>query len=93
MDKTEAKKILAEQIEQYRKKSHSALSRLIDQPETLTVVGVSGTKYELEVEALWDHEPGQDLRVIVAIDDGGLRALSPLTDDFIMRNDGSFAGE
>jgi hypothetical protein len=93
MDKTEAKKILTEQLEQYRTRSYSELTQLINQPETLTVVGVSGTKYGLEFEALWDHKPGNDLRVIGTIDDGGLRALSPLTDDFIMRNDGSFVGE
>jgi hypothetical protein len=93
MDKTEAKKILTEQLEQYRKRSYSELTQLINEPETLTVIGGSGTKYGLEFEALWDHEPGKDLRVIGSIDDGGWRALSPLSDDFIMRNDGSFVGE
>ena len=28
-----------------------------------------------------------------AIDDGGLRAFAPLSDDFIMAPDGSFVGE
>jgi hypothetical protein len=93
MDKTEAKKILSEQLEQYRKRSHSELTQLIGQPETLTVMGVSGTKYGLEFEAVWDHEPGEDLRVIGSIDNGGWRALKPLNDDFIMRRDGSFVGE
>jgi hypothetical protein len=93
MDKTEAKKILTEQLEQYRKRSHSELTQLINQPETLTVVGDSGTKYGLEFEVFWDHEPGKDLRVMGSIDDGGWRAFSPLSDDFIMRNDGSFVGE
>ena len=93
MDKTEARKILTEQLEQYRKRSHSELTQLIDQPETLEVMGVSGTKYGLEFEAFCDHKPGKDLRVMGSIDDGGWRALSPLSDDFIMRNDGSFVGE
>ena len=93
MDKTEARKILAEQLEQYRKRSHSELTQLIDQPETLTVMGVSGTKYGLEFQAFWDDQPGKDVRVTGSIDDGGWRAVSPLSDDFIMRNDGSFVGE
>lgn len=93
MDKTEAKKILTEQLEQYRKRSHAELTQLIGQPDTLTVMGVSGTKYGLEFQAFWDHKPGGDLRVIGSIDDGGWHALSPLNDDFIMRNDGSFVGE
>jgi hypothetical protein len=93
LDKTEAKKILSEQLERYRKRSHSELTQLIDQPETLTIVGGSGTKYGLEFEAVWDHEPGEDLRVIGSIDNGGWCALKPLNDDFIMRRDGSFVGE
>lgn len=93
IDKTEAKKILTEQLERFRKRSHSELTRLIGQPETLTVTGGSGTEYGLEFEAVWDHEPGEDLRVIGSIDNGGWRALKPLNDDFIMRNDGSFVGE
>jgi len=93
MDKSEAKKILTEQLEQYRKRSHSELTQLIDQTETLTVVGGSGTIYGLEFEVLWDHESGQDLRVMGSIDDGGWHALVPLTDDFIMRTDGSFVDE
>jgi hypothetical protein len=93
MVKTEAKRILTEQLELYRKRSHSELTQFINQPETFTVMGDSGTKYQLEFEAVWDHEPGKDLRVIGLIDDGGWRALSPLSDDFIMRNDGTFVGE
>jgi len=93
MDKTEAKGILREQLEQFRKRSYSELTQLINQPETLTVRRVWGTNYGLEFEAFWDHEPGKDLRVIGSIDDGAWHALSPLSDDFIMRNDGSFVGE
>ncbi|HKU73919.1 MAG TPA: hypothetical protein VJR02_08380 [Pyrinomonadaceae bacterium] len=93
MDKTEAKRILTEQLEQYRKRSHSELTQIINQPETFTVIGDSGTKYGLEFEAVWDHEPGKDLRLMGSIDDGGWRAFFPLSDDFIMRNDGSFVGE
>jgi len=93
MDKTEAKKILTEQLEQYRKRSHSELTQLIDQPEALEVMGGSGTRYGLEFEVFWDDKPGKDVRVIGTIDDGGWHAFRPLSDDFIMRNDGSFVGE
>lgn len=93
MDKTEAKKILTAQLDLYRKRSHSELTQLINQPETLTVTGDSGTNYGLELEVVWDGEPGKDLRVMGSIDDGGWRAFCPLSEDFIMRNDGSFVGE
>jgi len=46
------------------------------------------------VQAFWDspRQPG-NLRVIVAIDDGGWRAFRPLSADFIVASDGSFVGE
>jgi hypothetical protein len=39
----------------------------------------------------WDGKKGADLRVMVAADDGGWRAFKPLTDDFVMRPDGTLA--
>ena len=93
MDKTEAKKILTEHLEQYRKRSHSELTQIINEPENFTVMGDSGTKYQLEIEAVWDDESAKDLRLMGSIDDGGWRAFCPLSDDFIMRKDGSFVGE
>jgi hypothetical protein len=41
----------------------------------------------------WDGREEENLRVIAAIDDGGWRALSPLSEDFIVAPDGSFVGE
>lgn len=93
MDKVEAKKILAEQLNRYRTMSHSQLLQLMGEPQTIELIGSSGVKYGLEFEVLWDHEPKKDLRIIGSIDDGGWRAFSPLSDSFIMREDGSFAGE
>ncbi len=93
MDKVEAKRILAEQLERYRSMSYSQLLQLMGEPQTMEVIGSSGPKYALEFEVLWDHEARKDLRVIGSIDDGGWRALSPLSDSFIMREDGSFVGE
>lgn len=93
MDKIEATRILTEHLERYRKRSHSELTQLIGQAETVTVIGDSGTEYGLEFEAVWDDEANKDLRVMGSIDDGGWRAFSPLCDDFIMRKDGSFVGE
>ncbi|MEA3510923.1 MAG: hypothetical protein U9R51_05755 [Actinomycetota bacterium] len=45
------------------------------------------------MQAFWDSRQPGDLRVIVAIDDGGWRALSPLSADFIIAADGHFVGE
>jgi hypothetical protein len=47
----------------------------------------------LEIEAHWDDRKKRTLRVYVAVDDGGLRALMPLTRSFIIAPNGSFIGE
>jgi hypothetical protein len=57
------------------------------------MVGVSGTRYQVEITAFWDSGKPGNLRVLAAIDDGGWRAFKPLSTDFIMAPDGSFVGE
>lgn len=57
------------------------------------MTGPSGTVYQIEIEAFWDGRPGGEIRMMGSIDDGGLRALMPLTDDFIIRPDGTCVGE
>jgi hypothetical protein len=52
-------------------------------------VGEDGKTYQLEIQAFWDSKKDADVRLMVAADDGGWRALTPLTGDFIMRSDGS----
>ena len=69
---------------------YSELIKLVGAPEFRQVVGEDGTAYQIEIEAIWDITQGEDVRVIVSVDDGGWRALKPLTQDFVMRPDGTF---
>lgn len=73
--------------------SYEALKAFVGNPVTLTEEGASGTEYQVEIEAVWDDRPGHNLRVLMSIDDGGLRAFAPMTDDFIVAPDGGFVGE
>lgn len=96
MDKREARALAEDASLQRRREPHGALvDRLLNKPEASEVVGASGAQYQVEIEAFWDSGKPGDLRVIVAIDDGGLRALAPLTTAFIISisPDGSFTGE
>jgi hypothetical protein len=52
--------------------------------ETPEVIGVSGTRYQIEIEPIWDAMPGGAIRVLGAIDDGGLHAFVPVTLDFLV---------
>jgi hypothetical protein len=55
--------------------------------------GPDGREYQIEVEVMWDDQPGGAVRVLAAIDDGSFRAFLALSDDFIMGPDGQFIGK
>ena len=93
MDKVEAKRLLEAAVAELRAKSRVELERLIGAPDAYEVQGKSGKTYQMEKQAFWDDKKGQDLRVLVSIDDGGWRALAPMGYSFIMAPDGSFVGE
>lgn len=93
MNREEAKEILSGELAAYRKRPYIELLRLLKTQETKEVVGATGEKYQIEVQAVLDDEKDQNLRVIAAIDNLGLRAFAPLTEDFIVSKDGRFIGE
>jgi hypothetical protein len=89
MDRNEADGLLRQQLDRHRTRSHRELESLIAEPEVVELVGPSGTRFCIEVLAVWDSEVSGDIRVIGSIDDGSWRAFKPLRDDFIMRPDGT----
>jgi hypothetical protein len=108
VDRSEAREILAREIEELRRRSYAELRsriprvrrrilfiELVDEPESETheVTGQSGTVYQVQTEVFWDGKPERDIRVTAMIDDGGAAALKPMADDFIIAPDGSFVGE
>jgi len=93
MESHEARTVLAEVICRYRAMTYEELQRLLKEQDCFGTRRASGVAYQIAVEAVWDNKPGGNLRVLVHVDDGGLRAFVPLTEDFIMAPDGSFIGE
>jgi len=93
MNRGEALAVLEQHLGRYRSLTYAELLPLLNEGVTLEVVGPGGTTYQIEIEAVWDGEPGGDLRVFGMIDDGGWRAFAPLTSDFIICPDGTFVGE
>ena len=87
MDRNEAHGLLRQQLDRHRTRPHRELQSLIAEPEVVELEGPSGTRFCIEVLAVWDSQVGGDIRVIGSIDDGGWRAFKPLTDDFIIRPD------
>ena len=89
MDRDEARAVLAAELERYRSESYHSLQRLLTTQDTCRVTGPSGTVYQLEIQAVWDDGRPGNLRVLAMVDDGGWRALAPLTDDFIITPSGA----
>jgi hypothetical protein len=109
MDKAEARRVLSGEVGRLRGLSYAELSgriparprhvlgiiRVVEAPEeeTREVTAESGTTYELQSQVLWDGKAGGDIRVLVAVGDGGVSSFRRLTDDFILAPDGSFVDE
>ena len=87
MDKRQAGKVLAEELERYQEMGYSRLSCLVGEEIVFTVTGMDGIEYQLEIDVLWDNprKPGETLRVIGSVDDGRFpAAFAPLTLDFLV---------
>lgn len=93
MNRDEAKAILSRELMAYRKRPYGELLYLLESQDTKEVIGASGKTYQLEFQAVLDDPKNKDLRVMGAIDDCGLRAFFPLTEDFIITTEGKFVGE
>lgn len=93
MNKAEARRVAYDVAARYRARPRNELLRLLNAQDTFEHVVPSGSRFQIEVMAAWDDKKGENLRVFVSVDDGGLSAFSPLTVDFILAPDGRFVGE
>lgn len=84
MDKSEAHKILGEQLARFG--SYAELVPLVEsgRVEHFEIRGASGAKYQVEVQFFWDDKHRRIIRVMGSIDDGGIRAFMPLTDSSLI---------
>ena len=87
MDRDEALGLLNAKLDDYRRMTYAELVSKIGSNQVIEVVGPSGAEYQIEIQVFWDHKPNGDIRVLGAIDDGGLRAFIPLCSDLIVKPD------
>ena len=87
------KAIRAAALTRFRAMSYEALTRLVGTSETSEVRSDSGTTYSVQVDVFWDDRPNGPVRVMAMIDDGGITAFMPKSDDFIMTPNGDLMGE
>lgn len=89
MDRMEAQLLLDDELDKYAAEPWERLrSRVGAAPLVSAVSGATGSKYQVEVEFVWDDPPDQALRILGAIGDGGLTAWFPLSADRLVRPPG-----
>ena len=93
MDTVAAQRVLAEWLTKLRAVPYRELAARVNAVTTDEVPRDSERSWQLEIQVLWDDEPNGNVRVIVSIDDGGLRAFVPMTKGFIKSPSGEFIGE
>jgi hypothetical protein len=94
MNTAVARELLKNEIEQLRRQTYAGLAARIDHQECKDVPGRDGKNYHIDIDVFWDSgQHDGNLRVIASIDDGGIRAFVPMTDDFILAPNGHFVGE
>ena len=93
MNREIASDLIQRELETLRKSSYGELTSLVNQVSTSRETGPDGKEYQIERQAVWDDAKGGNIRVIVAVDDGGLSAFRPLSGDFIVSSTGLFIGE
>lgn len=93
MDKKRAKAALQGVVDEYRSKPYDFWKERIGREPLKHEKEADGVHYQIAVEAHWDDRPDEAIRVLFTIDDGGWRAMLPVTDSFILMPDGSFLDE
>jgi hypothetical protein len=93
MDTVAAQKVLTEWVAKLRAVSYRELASRVDSVTTDELMRDSERSWQLEIQVHWDDEPDGNVRVMVSIDDGGLRAFVPMTESFVKSRTGEFVGE
>lgn len=83
-NKAEAQVELQRLVSEHQAVSYAAWAQRIGQIKRIEFTTSGGTWYQSTVEPIWDDRPGGAIRVLFAIDDGGVGAYSPLTDSLLL---------
>lgn len=89
MDTKEAEALLHACLQAYRTRSHDELREQLMAPVADQVMGPSGKRYQLLVQAGWMDAPGGALRVVAGIDDRGWQEFTPITESFVVSPNGT----
>lgn len=85
MDSTEAKTVLARELDAYRHKSTEELTELVASrtPIEYDLVGPEGTRYHIDITVRWNDRQHGDIRITGTIECGGEDTQFGIPDTFI----------
>jgi len=83
-NKDEARGELHRLVSEREAHGYSYWTARIGKAERLEFTTAQGTWYQASVEPVWDDQPGGLVRVLFALDDGGVGAFHPLTDSLLI---------
>jgi hypothetical protein len=89
----EAKAVLRQFMEPYRKRSHAELVALVNKDRVERAHGPTGSEYEIKLYAHWSDQPGGDVSVCGAINDYGWCAAQDIYELFDMSPEGTIVGD
>jgi hypothetical protein len=85
MNREEARRLLGVELDQLEQLGYERLAARIGEVTTYERPAATGGTYQLELQLFWDGRPNGAIRLLGSIDDGGPRALLPLTDSRIVQ--------
>jgi hypothetical protein len=81
MNRIESKWMLLRTLVKFRRRPYDELRTMVGDSQQIECADASGTRYQIDIDIVWDSNPGGDIRILGSIDDGGWRAFCPLTYD------------
>jgi hypothetical protein len=91
-DKAEARKELARLLAEHAHLTYDAWAERIGQMSRLAFTTDAGTWYQATIEPVWDDQSRGTIRILVALDDGGVGAYHPLTESWLLKTPGQGGG-
>ena len=83
-NKAEAEAELRRVVAEHEGKDYAFWAGHIGQKKLLEFTAQSGTWYQGSVEVFWDDKPGGAIRVLFALDDGGVGAYHPIASSLLL---------